>query len=114
LNVRYGFAEGTRFPPVLVLPAHFVVISSITTVAAGLGSAAAGFAEHLAPSTAWLLCGGLAAFPLVINLLAAHTRRWPLRALAAALVAPWLPAAALVAVLAVAAGGQLFALRPAA
>ncbi|MEO6083612.1 MAG: low temperature requirement protein A [Umezawaea sp.] len=119
LNVRHGFAEGTRFPPALVLPAHFVVIASITTVAAGLGSAAAGFDEHLAPSTAWLLSGGLAAFLLVINLLAAHTRRWPLRALgvllplAAAVVSPWMPAAALVAVLAVAAGGQLFALRPA-
>jgi low temperature requirement protein LtrA len=118
LNVRHGFAEGTRFRPSLVLPAHFVVIASITTVAAGLGSAAAGFAEHVAPSSAWLMCGGLAAFLLVVNLLVAHTRRWPLRALAvlvplgAAVAAPWLPAAALVAVLALAAGGQLLALRP--
>jgi low temperature requirement protein LtrA len=117
LNVAYGFAEESRFPPALVLPAHFVAIASITTIAAGLGAAAAGFADHLAVSTTWLMCGGAAAFLLVINLLVAHTRRWPLRAVAvalplvAAVVAPWLPAAVLVAVLAVAASGLLWLLR---
>jgi low temperature requirement protein LtrA len=117
LNVRHGFAEESRFPPALVLPAHFVVIASITTVAAGLGAAAAGPAEHLNPSSTWLMCGGLSAFLLVINFLVAHFRQWPLRAaavlapLVAAILAPWLPAAVLVAVMAVAAGGQLLSLH---
>jgi low temperature requirement protein LtrA len=116
LNVRYGFAEDTRFPPALVLPAHFVVIASITTVAAGLGAALAESAEHLNTASTWLMCSGVAAFLLVINLLVAHTRWWPLRAaavlvpLAAAVLSPWLPAAVLVAILAVAAGGQLLTL----
>jgi low temperature requirement protein LtrA len=117
LNTSYGFAEESRFPPALVLPAHFVAIASITTVAVGLGAVAAEVAGHLAVSTTWLMCGGAAAFLLVVNLLAAHTRRWPLRAVAvalplvAAVVAPWLPAAVLVAVPAVAAGGLLWSLR---
>jgi low temperature requirement protein LtrA len=117
LNVSYGFAEESRFPPALVLPAHFVAIASITTVAAGLGAVAAGVADHLAPSMAWLMCGGAAAYLLVVNLLVAHTRRWPLRAvavvlpLAAAVAAPWLPAAVLVTVMAVAGGGLLWLLR---
>lgn len=116
LNVRHAFAEETRFPPALVLPAHFVAIAAVTTVAAGLGTAAAGAAEHLNPSSNWLMCGGVTAFLLVVNLLVAHTRRWPLRALAtllpvvAGVLAPWLPAAVVVAVLAVAAGGQLASL----
>ena len=117
LNVSFGFAEESRFPPSLVLPAHFVAIASITTVAAGLGAVAAGVADHLAVSTTWLMCGGAAAFLLVVNLLVAHTRRWPLRAvavalpLAAAVAGPWLPAAVVVTVLAVAAGGLLWLLR---
>jgi low temperature requirement protein LtrA len=117
LNVSFGFAEETRFPPAFVLPAHFVAIASITTVAAGLGAVAAGVADHLAPSTTWLMCGGAAAFLLVVNLLVAHTRRWPLRAVAvvlplsAAVAAPWLPAAVLVTVPAVAASGLLWLLR---
>jgi low temperature requirement protein LtrA len=117
LNVRYGFAEESRFPPSLVLPAHFVVIAAITTVAAGLGTAAADVAGHLTPSTTWLMCGGLTAFLLVVNLLVGHTRRWPPRALAVllpiggAVAAPWLPAAVVVTVMAVAAGGQLLTLR---
>ena len=116
LNVRYGFAEDTRFPPSLVLPAHFVVIASITTVAAGLGASVAGASAHLNPSNTWLMCGGVSAFLLVINLLTAHTHWWPLRAVAgliplvAAVLGPWLPAAVLVAVMAVAAGGQLLML----
>lgn len=117
LNVRYGFAEESRFPPSLVLPAHFVVIAAITTIAAGLGTAAADVTGHLNPSTTWLMCGGLTAFLLVINLLTAHTRRWPPRALAVllpicgAVAAPWVPAAVVVTVMAVAAGGQLLTLR---
>jgi low temperature requirement protein LtrA len=116
LNVRYGFAEESRFPPALVLPAHFVVIASITTIAAGLGVAVAGSAEHLNAPNTWLMCGGLAAFLLVVNLLVAHTRWWPLRALAvlvplvAAVLAPWLPAAVVVTLMSVAAGGQLLTL----
>lgn len=117
LNVSFGFAEESRFPPSLVLPAHFVAVASITTVAAGLGTVAAGVAGHLAVSTTWLMCGGAAAFLLVVNLLVAHPRRWPLRAvavalpLAAAVAGPWLPAAVVVTVLAVAAGGLLWSLR---
>jgi hypothetical protein len=63
------------------------------------------------------MCGGLAAFLLVINLLVGHARRWPLRVpavllpLVAAVLAPLLPAAVLVTVMAVAAGGQLLTLR---
>jgi len=116
LNVRYGFAEETRFPPAVVLPAHFVVVASITAIAAGLGTSVAGSTEHLNAANAWLMCGGLAAFLLVVNLLVAHTRRWPLRALAvvlplvAAALGPWLPGAVLVTVMAVAAGGQLWTL----
>jgi hypothetical protein len=99
-----------------VLPAHFVVIASITTVAAGLGAAVGASAEHLNASNTWLMCAGVSAFLLVINLLVAHTRWWPLRAatvlvpLVAAVLGPWLPAAVLVAVMAVAAGGQLLTL----
>lgn len=116
LNVRYGFAEESRFPPSLVLPAHFVVIASVTTIAAGLGAAVADSSAHLNASNTWLMCGGLAAFLLVVNLLVAHARWWPLRALAvlvplvAAVAGPWLPAAVVVAVMAVAAGGQLLTL----
>jgi hypothetical protein len=40
LNVRYAFAEPHPYPPAVVLPAHFVVISAITVIAAGLGVAA--------------------------------------------------------------------------
>jgi low temperature requirement protein LtrA len=116
LNVRHGFAQETRFPPALVLPAHFVMIASVTVVAAGLGAAATGSAEHINPASAWLLCGGVSGFLLVVNLLAGHTRLWAWRALAVlvplvgGVLAPWLSAAVLVAVLAVAAGGQLLAL----
>lgn len=116
LNVRHGFAEETRFPPVLVVPAHFVMIASITTVAAGLGSAATAFHDHLNPATTWLMCAGLTAFLLVVNVLVGHPRRWPLRLIpvllpiVAAVFAPWLPAAVVVAVLAVAAGVQLLTL----
>lgn len=113
LNVRHGFAEETRLRPALVLPAHFLLVASTTTVAAGLGVAAARPAGQLNPSSTWLMCAGTSVFLLVITLLVTHARRWPLRAaavavpLVAAVVAPWLPAAVLVAVLAVAAGGQL-------
>jgi low temperature requirement protein LtrA len=116
LNVRYGFAEESRFPPALVLPTHFVAIASITVLAAGLGTAAAGSAQHLNTSSTWLMCGGASAFLMVVNLLVAHTRGWPVRVLAVllplgvAVAAPWLPAAVVVTVLAVAAGGQLYTL----
>jgi low temperature requirement protein LtrA len=117
LNVRYGFAEESPFPPALVLPVHFVVIAAITTLAAGLGSAATAHAGHLPASTTWLMCGGLSAFLLVINLLVAHARKWAPRVLAvlaplvAAVLAPWLPAATLVTVMALAAAGLLWLLR---
>jgi low temperature requirement protein LtrA len=116
LNVRHGFAEEKQFPKIPVLPLHFVMVASITVVAAGLGSAATAFHDHLTPATTWLMCGGLTAFLLVINVLVGHTRRWPPRALAvlvplvAGILAPLLSAAVVVAVLAVAAGGQLLSL----
>lgn len=117
LNVSYGFAEETRFPPALRLPAHFVAVASITTIAAGLGAIATGFADHLDGATTWLTCGGGAAFLLVINLLVGHTRLWALRGLTvvlplvAGLLSPWLPSATLLIVTAVAAGGLLWVLR---
>ena len=116
LNVRHAFTGGARLPTAITLPAHFVVIASVTIVAAGLGTAAAESAEHLNPSSTWLMCGGLTAFLVVVNLLVGHMRLWPARVaaellpLVAALLAPWLPAAVVIAVLAVAAGGQLWAL----
>jgi low temperature requirement protein LtrA len=116
LNVRHAFTGGSRLPTAVTLPAHFVVIASVTIVAAGLGTAAAGSAEHLNPSSTWLMCGGLTAFLVVVNLLVGHMRLWPARVaaellpLVAAILAPWLPAAVVIAVLAVAAGGQLWAL----
>ncbi|GAB3888784.1 low temperature requirement protein A [Kibdelosporangium lantanae] len=116
LNVRHAFTGGSRLPAAITLPAHFVVIASITIVAAGLGTAAAESAEHLNPSTTWLMCGGMTAFLLVVNLLVGHMRMWPARVgaellpMVAAVLAPWLPAAVVIAVLAVAAGVQLWAL----
>jgi low temperature requirement protein LtrA len=116
LNVRHAFTGGSRLSPALMLPAHFVVIASITVVAASLGTAAAESAEHLNPTTTWLMCGGATAFLLVVNMLVGHMRLWPVRVAAellpvvAAVLAPWLPAAVVIAVLAVAAGGQLWAL----
>jgi len=116
LNVRHAFTGGSRLPTAITLPAHFVVIASVTIVAAGLGTAVAESAEHLNPSSTWLMCGGLTAFLVVVNLLVGHMRLWPARVaaellpLVAAILAPWLPAAVVIAVLAVAAAGQLWAL----
>ncbi|MPZ80293.1 MAG: hypothetical protein GEV28_07810 [Actinophytocola sp.] len=117
LNVRYGFAEETRLPPRLVLPAHFVAIAAITTVAAGLGSVAAAFDEHLPGTTVWLLCSGVSGYLLVITLLTRSTRRWPVSAaavvlpLVVAVLAGLLPAAVVAAALFVAAAGQVWNLR---
>ncbi|OLF18615.1 low temperature requirement protein A [Actinophytocola xanthii] len=107
LNVRFGFAEETRFPPRVVLPAHFVAIAAITTVAAGLGTAAAGVGEHLPAASAWLLCAGVSAYLLVITLLSRQRLSWRTAAtaagvvvpLVAAVLAPWLPAAVVVVLL---------------
>jgi low temperature requirement protein LtrA len=117
LNVRYGFAEENRLPPSLLLPAHFVAIAAITTVAAGLGSAVATFDGHLPGATVWLLCGGVCGYLLVITALTRTTRRWPLSAAAVALplvvavLAALVPAAVVAAALLVAAAGQWWNLR---
>jgi low temperature requirement protein LtrA len=117
LNVRHGFAEATRFSPTVVLPAHFVAIAASTTIAAGLGSAATASAAHLPASTAWLLCSGAAAYLLVITSLTSQARRWPLSTitialpLSAAVLAPLLPAAVVVATLLVACTAQVWNLR---
>ena len=119
LNVRHGFAEETRFPPALVLPVHFVAVAAITTVATGLGSAAAAFDGHLAGSTVWLLCAGVSGYLLVITLLTHSTRRWPVSALAVVLplvvaaLAGLVPGAVVPAVLFAAAVGQVWNLREA-
>ncbi|MEU5693148.1 low temperature requirement protein A [Actinosynnema sp. NPDC020468] len=111
LNVRHGFAESTSLAPGALLPAHFVAIASITTIATGLGAAVTDSAEHLPTGTAWLLCGGVSAYLLVITSLARRPR-WAWSALAAALplaagvAAPVLPAAAVVGVVLLAAAGQ--------
>jgi hypothetical protein len=117
LNVRHGFAQETRMPPSLMAPAHFVAIAAITTIAAGLGSAAAEPGEHLATSTAWLLCAGVAAYLLVITLLTRQTRRWPISVAmivlpaVAAVLAHLVPAAVIVVVLLVGAVVQVWNLR---
>ncbi len=117
LNVRYAFAQAHPYPPAVLLPAHFVVIAAITTIAAGLGSVAGAPAEHLTGTTRWLLCAGVAAFLLMISLLSRATRRWPVTvaALALPLVAgvlgPLLPAAVVGFVLLAACFGQGLNLR---
>ncbi|HEV7648637.1 MAG TPA: low temperature requirement protein A [Actinophytocola sp.] len=117
LNVRYGFAEAHPYPPSVVLPAHFVVISAVTVIAAGLGAIAAEPAEHLPPTTGWLLCSGLSAFLLMITLLGRVTRRWAITAAAIALplvtgvLTGVMPAAVVAAVLVTVAAGQVWNLR---
>jgi low temperature requirement protein LtrA len=119
LNVRYGFAYATRFPPALVLPAHFTAIAAITTIAVGLGAAASESAGHLAPATAWLMCTGTAAYLLVITALSRQVRRWPISAasivlpVAAALFAHQLPASLFVVILLAVTAAQALNLRPA-
>jgi low temperature requirement protein LtrA len=117
LNVRYAFAAPNPYPPSVVLPAHFVVVSAVTVIAAGLGAVAANPADHLPGSTAWLLCSGVSAFLLVVALLGRVTRRWWITAaaillpLAVGAVEPLVPAAAVAAVLLAAAAGQVWNLR---
>ena len=117
LNMRYAFAESRPYPPAVVLPVHFVVVSAVTTVAAGLGSVAAAPAEHLPGTTLWLLCSGVSAFLLMVTLLSRATRRRALTAaaialpLAAGAVGPLVPAAVVAVVLLAAAAGQLWNLR---
>jgi low temperature requirement protein LtrA len=117
LNVRFGFAEETRFSPSVVLPAHFVAIAAITTVAAGLGTAVAASTDHLPAATAWLTCSGATAYLLVVTCLNHRARRWPLSAaaialpLVAALLSPLLPAVVVVVTLLAACAGQAWNLR---
>lgn len=117
LNVRHAFAEAHPYPPAVVLPAHFVAIGAITTVAAGLGAVAATPTEHLPVATTWLLCAGVSAYLSVITVLSRATRRWPLTATAIALplvtgaLGGLLPAAVVAVLLAAACGTQLLSLR---
>lgn len=117
LNVRHAFTEGHPYPPAVVLPAHFVVISAITTIAAGLGAVAGAAAEHLPGTTLWLLCTGVSVFLLMVTVLGRVTKRWPVSAaavalpLAAGVAGPWLPAAVVAALLLAAAAGQMWNLR---
>lgn len=117
LNVRYGFAEETTFPPALILPAHFIAIAAVTTVAVGLGSAVTDVTEHLPVPTAWLMCAGAAAYLFVVTALSRRTRRWPVSAVAIALplvaaaLAPLLPGVVVVVVLLAACTAQLRNLR---
>ncbi|HWM06721.1 MAG TPA: low temperature requirement protein A [Actinophytocola sp.] len=117
LNVRHGFAEETRYPPAVVLPAHFLAIAAITTVAAGLGSAATAFDGHLPASTAWLLCAGVSGYLLVVTALTRASRRWPVSATAVALplavaaLAGLVPGAVVVCALLAVSAGQLWNLR---
>jgi len=117
LNVRYAFAEPHPYSPSVVLPAHFVVISAITVIAAGLGAVAAAPADHLPASTAWPLCAGVSAFLLTVTLLGRATPRWVITAaaigvpLVAGVLAGLLPAAVVAVVLVAAAAGQAWNLR---
>ncbi|MBP2326871.1 low temperature requirement protein LtrA [Kibdelosporangium banguiense] len=117
LNTRHGFAQVTRLRPSLLLPAHFVAIAAITTIAAGLGSAAAESAEHLATSTAWLLCAGVSVYLLVITVLTGQVRRWPISAgmivvpVVGAVFAFVVPAAVVVAILLIVSAVQTWNLR---
>jgi low temperature requirement protein LtrA len=117
LNVRHAFTEEHPYPPAVVLPAHFVVISAITTIAAGLGAVAGASAGHLPGTTRWLLCAGVSVFLLMVTVLGRVSRLWPVTAaavalpLAAGVAGAWLPAAVVAAVLLVAAGGQMWNLR---
>jgi low temperature requirement protein LtrA len=117
LNVRHAFTEEHPYPPAVVLPAHFVVIAAITTIAAGLGAVAGAPTGHLPGATLWLLCSGVTVFLLMVAVLGRVTRRRAVTATAAALplaagaAGPWLPAAVVAAVLVVAAAGQLWNLR---
>ncbi len=117
LNVRFAFAEAHPFPPSVVLPAHFVVISAVTVIAVGLGAVAADPVGHLPPTTAWLLCSGVSAFLLIVTLLGRVRRGWPVSAAAVALplvagaLAFVLPSAVVAAVLVAAGGGQVWNLR---
>ncbi|HEY7596282.1 MAG TPA: low temperature requirement protein A [Actinophytocola sp.] len=114
LNVRYAFAEAHPYSPSVVLPAHFLVVVTITTIAAGLGAVEGAPAEHLPASTNWLLCSGVSAFLLIVTLLSRATRRWALTAVAIALpigagaLEPVVPASVIALVLTVAAAGQLW------
>jgi low temperature requirement protein LtrA len=117
LNVRYAFAEAHPYPPSVVLPAHFVVISAVTVIAVGLGAVAAEPVGHLPPTTAWLLCSGVSAFLLIVTLLGRVRRGRPVSAAAVALplvagaLAFLLPSAVVAAVLVAAGGGQVWNLR---
>ncbi len=117
LNVRYGFAEAHPYPPAVVLPAHFVVITSVTTIAAGLGAVAAAPNEHLPGSTGWMLCGGVSTYLLVVTLLSRVSGRWAISAatmvlpLVAGGLAGLVPAAVVAAALVAAAAGQAWNLR---
>ena len=117
LNVRFAFAESHPYPPAVVLPAHFLVISAVTVIAAGLGAVAAEPAGHLPGSTAWLLCLGVSVFLLVVTLLGRVRRGWPISAAAVALplvaggLAFLLPAAVVAAALVTAGAGQSWNLR---
>ncbi len=117
LNVRYAFAEAHPYPPAAVLPAHFVVVTAITAIAAGLGAVAGAPAEHLPGPTRWLLCSGVSVFLLMVTLLGRVSRRWAITAAAIALpfavgaAGPWLPAAVVASLLLVASAGQMWNLR---
>jgi low temperature requirement protein LtrA len=117
LNVRFAFAESHPYPPAVVLPAHFLVISAVTVIAAGLGAVAAEPAGHLPGSTAWLLCSGVSVFLLVVTLLGRMRKGLPVSAAAVALplvaggFAFLLPAAVVAAALVAAGAGQSWNLR---
>jgi low temperature requirement protein LtrA len=73
LNFRFGFEEENETPPRLLLPAHLVVVVSITLIAFGLGTAAEHATDPLPDLHRWLLCAALA---LCLALCALSHRAW--------------------------------------
>ncbi|MFD1934457.1 low temperature requirement protein A [Nonomuraea mangrovi] len=98
LTLHYGLsavpeAGEQGLKPYLLLPAHFVMTASITTVAAGLGLVAEHTEGHVPDGIRWLLCGGLAAYFAVSTLLGVFAkagRRWILLWALPTVVAPLL------------------------
>jgi low temperature requirement protein LtrA len=112
LSFEYGFGGGIAIPGVLLMPAHFLAVVSITAVAAGIGMTAAHPTEHLPTLSRWVLCAGLAAFILVAAALMRPARGRPVQAVLVLLpvvpaVLGWaMPAIALLGCLVAVLGGQ--------
>jgi low temperature requirement protein LtrA len=78
---RHGFitTQGRFLPLHTLLPLHFVITASITTVAVGLGGLVADAGGHVEVGLRWLLCGGVAGYYVAATVggaFAGVPRRW--------------------------------------